>query len=150
VGLGGLVIYELMASIVAALEDPDGAGLYPDWIEVYNGTGRGVDLGGMFLTDDPKNLTRWQIPAGTTLSDGGHAVVFADNRVKEGKRHANFELKSGGEFIALVDRDGETIIDRIVFDMQFEDISFGRSPDGGAAWGYQQAPTPGAANGPLR
>jgi hypothetical protein len=50
-----------------------------------------------------------------------------------------------GEIIVLVDIDGKTIIDSILFDSQLEDVSYGRFPDGENSWDFQN-PTPGLPN----
>lgn len=66
----GLVINELMADNETTIEDPDESRAYPDWIELYNGSDETVELNGLFLTDDPNDPTKWQIPSaisGSTL-----------------------------------------------------------------------------------
>jgi hypothetical protein len=68
----GLVINEFMADNERTVEDPDEAGEYADWIELYNGTDEPVTLSGLFLTDDLAEPTKWQIPVvvtGPTLRD---------------------------------------------------------------------------------
>ena len=42
-----------------------------DFVELYNGSGHDVDLGGCILTDDP-STNRFRIPAGTSLTARGH------------------------------------------------------------------------------
>jgi len=61
----GLVINEFMASNRQTIEDPDEAGQYPDWIELYNASDTPIILNGMYLTDDVNEPTRWQIPQST-------------------------------------------------------------------------------------
>jgi len=68
----GLVINELMADNETTIEDPDESGEYPDWIELYNGSGETVILSGLFLTDDLNESTKWEIGspvAGLTLRE---------------------------------------------------------------------------------
>ena len=62
----GLYINEFMADNQTTIADPDGAGGYPDWIEIYNAGPTAIDLGGMYLTDDPGEPTKWMIPFGIT------------------------------------------------------------------------------------
>ena len=59
--------------------------------------------------------------------------------------HTNFKLSAGGEFIALVEADGISIIDSLSFGPQTTDISFGRLPDGASNWIFM-TPTPGTTN----
>ncbi|UCD49215.1 MAG: hypothetical protein JSW27_16990 [Phycisphaerales bacterium] len=58
----GIVINEFMAGNRETIEDPDEAGQYPDWIELYNASNTSITLNGMYLTDDVNEPTRWQIP----------------------------------------------------------------------------------------
>jgi hypothetical protein len=145
VGLKGLVINELMASNHRTLEDPDEPGEFPDWIELYNGTTGTIDLGGMYLSDEFQNLTKWQIPSGVSIEPGQYLIFYADGDVTQGVYHTNFQLSVNGEMVVLVDNDGKTIIDSILFDGQLEDVSYGRFSDGGDSWGFQN-PTPGLPN----
>ncbi len=148
IGLDGLVINEFMAANTATIEDPDEEGEFPDWIEIYNGTDAVLDLGGMYLTDDLLNLREWQIPAGVTIGVGEYLIVWADDDGTQGPLHTNYKLSQSGEAIALVDRDGLTIIDSIVFGTQLDDVSWGRFPDGADAWGAHDVASPGSANQP--
>lgn len=59
----GLFINEFMADNDSTIQDPDGGG-YPDWIELYNAGPNAIDLGGMYLTDDANDPTKWMIPVG--------------------------------------------------------------------------------------
>ena len=42
-----------------------------DFIEFYNPGAADVDLGGYFLSDQPSNPDKFEIPAGTTVPAGG-------------------------------------------------------------------------------
>jgi hypothetical protein len=146
IGLQGLAINEFMASNQMTLEDPEEPGEFPDWIEIYNGTTGTIDLEGMYLTDKFQDLTKWQIGAGVSIEPGQYLIFYADDDGTQGVYHTNYRLSISGETIALVDSDGKTIIDSILFDSQFEDVSYGRFPDGDYSWGFQQSPTPGLPN----
>jgi len=139
----GLVINEFMANNDAAVAGP--AGDYPDWIELYNGDAESIDLGGMYLTGNLANPDAWPFPEGTVIEAGGFLVVWADNDPEKGPLHASFSLSASGEAIGLFASDGETEIDSIVFEAQFDDVAYGRLPDGTASWVYL-TPTPGSSN----
>ena len=145
-GIQGLVINEIMASNDSTLEDPDEPGEFPDWIELYNGTAEAIDLGGMYLTDDPLELTHWQIAPGVAIGPGEHLVVLADDDGTQGPLHTNFQLSRNGETVVLVDTDGRTVIDSIEFGVQTTDVSYGRITDGSTSWGFFEVPSPGVAN----
>lgn len=62
-----------------------------------------------------------------------------------GPPHAAFRLDAGGETLVLTAPDG-TLRDSVRVPALPEDVSYGRSPDGAAAWGLFDRPTPGAPN----
>src|SRR5690606_19726742 len=97
-------------------------------------------------SDDPLDLKHWRIPDGLTIGPGEFLVFFADDDGTQGPLHTNFQLSQSGEVVLLVDTDGSTIIDLMVFDQQIEDVSFGRFPDGTDEPGFDTLPTPGSAN----
>ena len=68
---GDLFINEIMADNDAIIEDPDEAGAFEDWVEVYNPGTAAVDQGGMYLTDDVSDPTQWQFPVGSSIAAGG-------------------------------------------------------------------------------
>lgn len=142
-----LRINEVMASNDTAVPDPQGE--CDDWIELYNAGTVPIDAAGMYLTDDVSAPRRWRIPTGapasTTIPARGYLLIWADNDPADGNLHAGFELDGDGDEVALFDADGVTLIDRVSFDRQTSDVSFGRDPDASANW-VTLAPTPGASN----
>jgi len=162
----GLFINEVMASNVSAVRDLQLD--FDDWIEIYNAAQAPVDVGGLYLTDDPAEPTRWRFPDNepdvTTIGPGGYLIVWADEEVTDGgihpifKLHASFKLDASGDEVCLFDADGTTLKDRLTFGEQTADVSFGRYPDGGETLRFFSLPTPGQPNnegylgevGPLR
>ena len=102
------------------------------------------DLGGLFLTDDPDDLTKWMIPDGTVIQPQSFLLFWCDE--DQGELHTNFKLSSGGEFLALVNIDGVTILDSITFGEQSDDISYGRIFDASRECNFL-SPTPRITNG---
>jgi hypothetical protein len=141
-----LVINEFMADNGSTVADPQGH--YDDWVEIYNYGAGTVDLGGMYLTDDLTNPTKWQFPAGTMLGPDSYLLVWADEDVLDNPNglHAGFKLSAGGEEVALFSTNGTTLVDSISFGTQTEDVSYGRFPNGGSTWYFMDDPTPNAAN----
>ena len=147
-------ITEFLASNSGNLADEDGAS--PDWIELRNPNSYHLELGGYYLTDDPTNLTRWAFP-NARIAPNGYRIVFAsdkDRRDPLGELHTNFKLDADGDYLALVDRDGLTVLQQFPVDYpatnhfprQKENVSYGLGSTGGI--GFMRPPTPGATNGP--
>lgn len=143
----GLFINEFMAENDTTIQDPDGTG-YPDWIEIYNADTNSVNLGGMYLTDDLANPTKWRIPDGVTIPANGYLLFWADNDTEQGEIHTNFKLAVEGEEIGLFDtaENGYATIDTVTFGRQTSDVSFGRQPGGADTWRTFSSPTPGQPN----
>ena len=139
-------INELLAKNEAI--NVDETGEYDDWIELWNYDQAEVDLANHYLTDKRDNLTKWQFPdSAAQIFPDEYMLIWCDEDQEDGGLHTNFKLSSGGEFLALVHPDGETIIDSISFPSQAEDISYGRilSSDFQYEWDYL-SPTPGYSN----
>ncbi len=143
-----LFINEFMATNDTTIDDEYGE--YDDWVEIYNGGGTAVDIGGMYVTDDLSDLTKAQIPAGypatTTIPAGGFLIIWFDDVATQGPLHVAMKLSADGEDIGLVAADGTSVIDSLNFDVQSTDVSMGRQPDGSATWYYFADATPGASN----
>jgi CotH kinase protein/Lamin Tail Domain/Chitobiase/beta-hexosaminidase C-terminal domain len=68
-----------------------------DWIELYNPTNAGINIGGWNLSDSNSNLAKWTIPAGTTIGSGQFLIVWASGKLRTGgpPYHATFSLSNG-------------------------------------------------------
>lgn len=143
-----LVINEFMADNTTTIENPDAPGQYSDWIEIYNGESEPVDMGGMYLSDEAAEPTKYPIPAGVTIPAGGYVVFWADDQTDLGPLHTNFKLAKSDEIIYLIQSDGSGWIDSVAYGAQQTDVSWGRYPDGTDNWSYHSHPTPGSANLP--
>lgn len=141
-----LFINEFMADNDSTIEDPDEPGAFEDWIEICNPGPDAVDLGGMYLTDDLTDQTRYKIPAGVIIGPGGYMLFWADGNPEQGPAHTDFKLSATGEEIGLYTSDGVTEVDSVVFGQQVTDISWGRLPDGSETWQSFIRPTPGTTN----
>ncbi len=143
-----LVINEFMAANSNSIQDPQGQ--YDDWIEIYNYGAEGINISGMYLTDDLSVPTKWRIigggRSGTIVPAGGYLLVWADDDLGDTGLHATFKLDAEGEEIGLFDTDGITLIDRIVFPEQMPDVSYGRYPDAEDTWRFFTSASPEAQN----
>ena len=129
-------INELMA--VNSSAQADEAGEYDDWIELFNFSSTPMDIGGWFLSDNPWNLTKFEIPAGTVMSPDTYFIVWADEDGAQGDYHANFKLSGSGESLYLSDADG-LLVDEVTFGLQAEDIAYARIPNGTGEFVMQNA-----------
>ncbi len=141
----GLVINEFLAN--NNYVNMDNVGEYDDWLEIYNTTSEDISLAGMYLTDKPDNLTKWEIPTEAgSLTGGDFILIWCDENESQEGLHTNFKINTSGEFLALVASDGVSVIDSLTFGPQSADISYGRNPDGGDTWQLFEIPTPGFSN----
>ena len=133
----------------ARFADPLYDGDLHDWVELHNDGAAAVDLGGWSLTDDAGQPRKWLFPAGTLIPAGGHLVVICDGLTTPlpGARflHANFELSSSGEYLALRDASGSVASEFMRYPAQNAFHTFGRRP-GGGPMGWLRHGTPGSAN----
>ena len=80
---------------------------------MQNSTAEPRDVGGYYLTDNRQLPLKWQFPAGTVIPAQGYLVVYASGEDvrdpaldEQGRLHTNFQLSSGGEYLALHDAQG--------------------------------------------
>ena len=125
-----------MADNRRTIEDEDGDA--SDWIEIFNSGDTSVNLDGYFLTDAADALTKWSFPS-VEIASNGFLLVFAsgkDRRNRESELHTNFKISSEGEYLALVNPDGTTVVAEFgtqenPIPEQFEDASYGLMQGGG-------------------
>jgi len=92
-----------------------------------------------------KIAKKWKTITNITIEPDSFLIIWCDNDDEQGDNHTNFKLSGNGEFIGLINPDGETIIDSLTFAEQIADISYGRYPDGSEIWQLMN-PTPGITN----
>ena len=103
---------------------------YEDWIELYNLSGSTLDLYGLYLTDDPANLTKFAFPPNSVIPANDFLTIWADeSAAAPGNIHCNFKLSANGEKLILSNQSGQ-ILDSLTLGPQQTDISVGRCPDG--------------------
>ncbi len=100
----GLVINEIMPKNSSTATDEYGE--YDDWVEIYNGTGEALNIGGYFLSDNHKSRTKYTFPD-HVMEHGDYVIVW----------------------IGLYDQD-TTSVDYQRFGPMGADISRGRFPNG--------------------
>lgn len=126
----------------------DDYGMRNSWIEIFNTAYNTVNIGGMYLTNDPKNPKKYWIPTGdpvTKIAARNYLVFFADNNPTRGILHLNFSLEDTN-YLALYDVNGKTLIDEILYPPQKPNFSYGRETDGSEIWVSLVKTTPKANN----
>ena len=137
VGGDGLSNVEAFTGLVINEVAP--AGVPNDWFELYNGTGRALDLSAVTFSDDVAVVDKGRFTAGTTLDAGRYLVVIVSDEA------VGFKL-GGDEALVLAGPDGEVIdtVDWAEGDAP-EGKTWGRWPDKNGEF-RQLVPSPGGAN----
>ena len=138
-----LIVNELMASNAGEVMSP--ATNFDSWIELYNPSDEVVNLSGMYLSNDPENLTLWRMPSGigTVPAKGFKVVWLGSNDIKN--TQATFKLDCDGGTIYLSDNGGNLIVSQD-YPEAMSRTSYARKTDGGDEWGWTATATPGATN----
>ena len=137
-----LVINEVMNNNYSYLSQ--NAGNYYDWIELYNNSGKTINLNDYCLTKNDNTMCMYNLPK-TELKSGEYYVVMASGNEKLSNskyKHANFKL---GDTDSLYLTRKNEIIDSILI----ANIPSGYSEGRGSSYGiyYFSKPTPESKNG---
>lgn len=125
--VGEVVVNELMASNNVTADDNYGES--DDWIELYNTTAGALSVAGLWLSDDPVNMSKWQIPAGTIIEPNGYLIIWTDEDAGQSGLHTNFKLGSAGE--SVIFSDGMFLYDQVDYPALLSDQVYARCPDAG-------------------
>lgn len=132
--LGSLLLLCFCSPVIAAdvvlnefLPNPPGSSESDtEWIELYNDSSSPVDISGWKLDDDPSSAqAQYIIPSDTTIDAHGFKVFKSS--VTE------IQLSNSEDSVRLLGPDnGE--LDVYTYAGTTEDVSIGRSTDGGGSW----------------
>jgi hypothetical protein len=126
----------LINEVLAHSENP----ALPCFIELYNHSNQTNDLSGCILTDDFAT-NKFVIPPGTSIPPRGF-LSFNQSQL-------GFVPSAAGGTLFFVKPDGSRVLDAVQFEGQADGVSFGRWPDGAAAFYPLAARTPGTNNSPI-
>lgn len=120
---------------------PDSYGRYPAWAELINSGDDAIALNDYFLTDDPLQLDKWNLP-NTILGSGERIIVFFNDKddISPLGLNASFKLGSSDKALILSDTSGSICSNYVWDTTSYEDIAI---LDGGA---FTAFPTPLAEN----
>ena len=139
IDINKLVINEVMTSNDGSFTD--GEGLY-DFIELYNGTNKDINLLNYGLSDREDGKVKWIFPE-TILKKNSYIIVYLAGEEKEGL-YASFSLKKdGGELLTLKRPDGK-VIDTLRVERLESNHSMSRKDNG--EWMITEDITPGYPN----
>jgi uncharacterized repeat protein (TIGR01451 family) len=123
-------------------QNPPGSDTGREWIEIYNPTGRAVDIGGWKIADS-RSAKAMAINAGTTIGPGGYLLINWTQAAL---------INSDYTSLILLDASGQEV-DRTSpgKDEKNSNLCWGRRPNGkdldsDSDWLFQMA-TPGLSNG---
>jgi hypothetical protein len=133
-----VVINEVLPVPRAVDWDGDGkANAADEWIELYNATGRPVDLSGWRLETRRGAGAIYRVPRGTILRAGAILVLY--------QRQTRLKLDDAGGTVRLVDRGGK-VADSVRYGALGSDASY--SQDAKNVWHGDWPPSPGRPNVP--
>lgn len=136
-----LIISEVMNNNYSYLAQ--NGGNYYDWIELYNNSGKTINLSNYCLTTNDNTLCSYKLPK-VELKSGEYYIVMTsgDTKLSNSKyQHASFKL---GDTEAVYLTKSDEIVDSIMVANVPLGYSMGRS---GSSIVYFSKPTPGSKNG---
>lgn len=148
-GSAALCINEVMVTNTDNLVDMYGN--RSGWVEIYNPSAATINVGGMFLSDDPAIPTKYPIRTGNNITKIAphHSIVFfLDGMPQHGTQHSGLKLDPNKEqTIYLYNGDGKSLIDQVTVPAGIPaNQSYARLHDGGAEWGIVELATPQELN----
>lgn len=140
-----IVINEVQTCNIDMFVDPSFN--YGGWIELYNPTRQEVSLANLYISDDPENLTKYNLgrDRGSIPGRGYHVLWFDHYNFHYAPSQIDFKLDYDGGTIYLSDIEG-TLITSFDYPVAVPRTSYARTTDNGEEWNYTAAPTPGASN----
>ena len=125
---------------------------YGAWLELYNNSDKKVNLGGLFVTDDPNDPTKFMIPMGYgVVQPYGFKTIYFDHNAADGvygetaNKQVRFDLNDEGGTIYVADYTGKIFITQN-YPISIARCSYARKTDGTGEWAMTGEPTPGKSN----
>lgn len=138
VNINSLVINEILLSNNGVISDENG-NLY-DYVEIYNGNSKDINLRGYGLSDE--NQVKYTFPD-VTIESKKYIVIKLTGKTTD-EYSASFKLKSsGGETVTLFKPNGK-VADAVETISVDSNMVMARNTDG--KWVIQSKPTPGFDN----
>lgn len=140
-----LIINEVMPANNGMFLDPSWN--YGGFIELYNPTSKAATLGQCYVSDNPDNLTLFQLPFSIgVVPAGGYLTLWFDHYHGQwGPTQLDLKLPLKGGTLYLSDPDGQ-LLTSLQYPALWSRTSYARTTDGASSWGFCATPTPGASN----
>ena len=125
---------------------------YGGWVELYNGTGTDVSLGGWYISDNEANLKKHRLTGEEQVKAGSYCCLFFGHNAADGgaygsdaARQVAFKLnrKGGKLYLSHNGTDKDLSLD---YPPSVPRCSFARVSLDADVWQYSGLPTPGEAN----
>ena len=100
-----VVISEIMSANQSTLLSANGQ--LCDWIELYNPSSEAVDLTGCYLSADPDDRGKWQLPQLILMPGQRQVILCAGNNAAEGE--ATFSIPRDGATVTLTGKAGNLL-----------------------------------------
>lgn len=138
-----LIVNEVLQSNKYSIIDCDGD--RSDWVEIFNRSDRDVSLKEYFLSDDEKNLLKYQLPD-IVIPANGYVIVFLSGKDKAvgSEYHSNFRLGAGETKLYLTRLSNMHTDSMPLMEKKKSNVSIGRDETGSVV--YYAQPTPGTKN----
>lgn len=129
----GPVLNEVLARNQRAVLSPWAN--YADFVELFNGSGSPVALGGLAIGRSTAANDRWTFPAGVNIPANGYLVIWCDgsrpaSTSAGANLNAGFSLPGASGSVFLFNAAGQPV-DWVEYGFQIDDYSLGRS---GGQW----------------
>ncbi len=135
-----LVINEISSNNSGTIMAPDG-GIY-DWIEIYNGKSKDINLTNYSLSDNTSKI-KWVFPDNTIIKSEEYLVIFLSGKASEGLI-ANFKLSSSGSENLILRNSQKDVVDAVELTNLTSNEVMGRDLEG--FWHIYNQATPGFLN----
>lgn len=126
---------------------------YEDWIEIYNGSNKDIDIAGLYISNSKSKPELHKISDKdrklTTIKAGSYGIIWCSKKPERGVLHTSFKLaKEGGSvYLHQTNEANQTVlVDSVFYAPHEEKNSFGRYPDGDETLVTFELPTFKAAN----
>ena len=138
---GKLYINEIMPNNTYTLLDNYNE--YSDYIEIYNGYKKSINLLGYHLSDSEYETNKWTFPE-IIIEPFSYLIIYASGKDVCDKDvcHTNFKLSSKGEVLTLSDKRGN-IINKFIYPALSNDLAYGYIKN---KYQLLNEPSPGSEN----